>query len=118
MKSLSISIERNLHFHGEFETEPYEAGWASEARWFLHVFELDAGSTISIVSQISVDGLFWCDYSTLEQNIKPLVITNPGLYSFPLTQFGQWLRVKAIHTSDKAKDQAVASMHMHLVLKG
>ena len=55
-------IEKNATFHADFETEPYECAWASEARWFIHVAELEGdGASLSARVQVSPDGLAWCD---------------------------------------------------------
>ena len=40
--------------------------------------------------QISPDGLFWCD-----EGSEDLCISDPGLYSLPLREFGHWLRLRA-----------------------
>ena len=34
-------VERNVWWRGDFEVEPYEVGWASEAVGFLHVLETE-----------------------------------------------------------------------------
>jgi hypothetical protein len=85
-RSFTAVIEKNATFTADFSTEPYEAGWASEARWFLRVIEI--AGTLRVTPQISPDGLFWC-----AEGSPPLVITQPGVYSAPLRHFGQWLRL-------------------------
>ena len=90
-KSFTAVIERNKTAVADFETEPYEAGWASEALWFVRVMELSAGTVLTLIPQISPDGLFWCD-----QDRSPLQISGSGLYSFSLREFGQWLRLRAL----------------------
>jgi hypothetical protein len=85
-RSLTAVIEKNAVIEAGFATEPYEAGWASEARWFLRVFELNG--RLRVRPQISPDGLEWCDEGSPETTIS-----EPGLYSFALTGFGQWLRL-------------------------
>src|SRR4051794_33513285 len=87
-RSFTAVIEKNSTFDRNFETEPYETGWASEARWFIRVLEIEG--EFAIVPQISPDGLFWCD-----EGRAPLVCAAPGLYSFALEQFGCWLRLRA-----------------------
>jgi hypothetical protein len=87
-RSFTAVIEKNTTFTGGFETEPYEAAWAGEARWFIRVLELSG--VLAVTPQISPDGLFWCD-----EGRAPLVIDQPGLYSFPLREFGGWLRLRA-----------------------
>ena len=53
-------VERNVWWDGEFEIEPYEVGWASEALGFLHVLETEgAAPGIDLRVQISADGIHW-----------------------------------------------------------
>ena len=61
-QSLTAVVERNVTFDAAFATEPYEAGWADEARWFVRVLEAAGeGAELLLHPQISPDGLFWCD---------------------------------------------------------
>ena len=99
-------IEKNSTFTSPFQTEPYEAGWATEARWFIRVLTLTGA--LEIAPQISPDGLFWCD-----EGRAPLAIREPGLYSFPLRDFGNWLRLRA----EFAGAAATAKVMIYLVLK-
>ena len=43
-------------------TEPYEAGWASEAIVFAHTVEGEAAGELRV--QISADGMVWIDEGT------------------------------------------------------
>ena len=38
--SITVPLERHKDLTGEFKTEPYECGWASEAMFFIRVQEL------------------------------------------------------------------------------
>jgi len=90
-RSFAAVIEKNSTFTSDFNTEPYEAAWAAEARWFIRVLELKGtGTSFSVVPQISPDGLIWCD-----EGREMLVMSAPGLYSFALRDFGHWLRLRA-----------------------
>ncbi|NED98213.1 hypothetical protein G1H11_23205 [Phytoactinopolyspora alkaliphila] len=90
-QSMTAVLERNTTFEGEFATEPYEAAWATEARWFVQI--LSAGSDgeagLRVVTQISPDGITWCDYDDIEH-----VATGVGVTSWPVREFGHWLRVR------------------------
>ena len=88
-RSLTAVLEKNSTFDGDFETEPYEVAWASEARWFVRVFEIEG--RLYAEAEVSPDGLDWC----AEGEAKTLEIDAPGLYSFPLRDFGHWLRLSA-----------------------
>jgi hypothetical protein len=94
-RSFTAVLERNTTFTADFATEPYETGWASEARWFVRVLDIsgDDEVTLSLYPQISPDGLFWCDEGT-----KPLEIKEAGLYSYALRNFGHWLRLRGVFT--------------------
>jgi hypothetical protein len=104
--SFTAVIEKNSTFTGPFDTEPYEAAWAHEARWFIRAMNLQG--TLSVTPQISPDGLFWCN-----EGHDPLVIREPGLYSFALREFGGWLRLHGDVTGEQAK----AKVLIYLVLK-
>jgi len=89
-RSFTAVLERNAVLNGNFETEPYEAGWASEARFFIRILEIDSTqSSLIVVPQISPDGLIWCDYGPDSYRMQ-----KTGLYSFLVTGFGQWLRLR------------------------
>jgi hypothetical protein len=104
-RSFTAVIEKNTTFTSSFETEPYETGWAGEARWFVRVIELEG--RLSIVPQVSPDGLFWCD-----EGRDPLRIEGPGLYSFPLRDFGCWLRLRADLTGDARKTKIMVQLSL------
>ena len=89
-RSFTAVLEKNTTWDSNFETEPYEAGWATEARWFIRVVSITGQNVhIGIAPQISPDGLFWCD-----EGRPALEVMAPGLYSFPLRDFGGWLRLR------------------------
>ena len=71
-RSFTAVIEKNTTWTAGFETEPYETGWAGEARWFIRVVAMEG--TLSVTPQISPDGLFWCD-----EGRAPLLMGKPGL---------------------------------------
>ena len=73
-KSFTAVLERNATFEGDFETEPYEVGWASEARWFVRVLAAEgAGVSLACTAQVSPDGLGWCDEGGPPLLIAPVV---------------------------------------------
>lgn len=81
-------LEKNQTFDGDFQTEPYEVGWASEARFFVRVIEISDGGRLAVKPQVSPDGLFWCD-----EGSDGFAAAEKGLYSFPVREFGGWLRL-------------------------
>ena len=88
-RSFTAVLEKNTTFRSDFETEPYEVGWASEARWFVNALEVIGDTALSVTPQVSPDGLHWCD-----EGSGPTWIHRPGLASIPLVNFGSWLRLK------------------------
>ena len=106
-RSFTAVLERNVSFTADFATEPYEAGWATEARWFVHVLEMRG--VLHVTPQISPDGLTWCDEGHLGARIE-----DAGLYSFPLRDFGHWLRV----TGWLSGENHSAKVVIYLALKG
>lgn len=88
-KSFTAVVEQGNTFTENFSTEPYEVAWASEARWFVRVLELDGtDASFQLTPEISPDGLFWCQDET-----SPLQIAGEGLYSVAQRDFGHWLRL-------------------------
>ena len=106
---MTAVIEQSNTFTTDFVTEPYEVAWASEARWFVRLLDWDGDlSEVMITSQISPDGLVWCDEGT-----ERLRITEEGLYSFPMREFGHWLRVRG----DLEGDNLSVKLLIYLALK-
>lgn len=86
LHSYTAVVERNTVFAEELVTEPYEVAWAREARVFVRALELTG--TIEATAEISPDGLFW-----MKEGSPPVRLEQPGLLSFPLREFGHWLRI-------------------------
>lgn len=83
-------LERHTEYSGEFQTEPFEVGWATEAIFFVHVEEVaGTGTTVSAEVQISADGIHWVDEGT---RFSPM--DQPGVYFLRVDQFGGWLRLR------------------------
>ena len=79
-------LERNVTFTDVLATEPYEVAWSSEARVFVRT--LDLSGHIEASAEISPDGLFW-----IPEGTPPVTLAQSGLLSFPLRDYGHWLRV-------------------------
>ena len=107
--SFTAVLSRNERLIDEFDTEPYEVGWAQEARVFIHVLEMSlADSPWDLKIQISPDGLFWCDLET-----EALSFKNPGLYTKLFTGFGNWVRI----TGKAKKKDSMLRPIIYLALK-
>ena len=80
-QSQSAVIERGAELESVLETEPFETAWAGEARWFVQ--HVGGDGTATYVTQVSPDGLTWCDLDEVEH------VVGPGrLVSWPATGFG------------------------------
>ncbi|HCU72705.1 MAG TPA: hypothetical protein DGO43_02695 [Chloroflexi bacterium] len=101
-------IEKNATFEDDFTTEPYECAWASEARWFIQVADLDGKAELEARVQVSPDGLFWCDHGAGFPTIS-----GTGLYTLPLRDFGGWLRLNCSLSGQNPR----ARVMIYLVLK-
>lgn len=86
---MTAVLERNTTFRGPFETEPYEAAWAGEARWFVQVLERsEEGAGLTLTTQVSPEGLTWCDHGPAHGT------DGQELTTWSVREFGQWLRVR------------------------
>lgn len=108
-RSFTAVLEKNSTFTSGFATEPYETGWALEARWFVRILEASPGTELTLAPQISPDGLFWCN-----EGSDPLRMTGVGLASIPLRNFGQWLRLNAQISGENPRVKIL----IYLALKG
>lgn len=108
-RSHTAVIEKNETYSSNFETEPYECGWASEAMWFVRVLEIGgAGTTLRAHAQVSPDGLHWCDIGQ-----SALEASDRGLNQMRLSNFGGWLRLRV----DLDGAQPLVKLMIYLVLK-
>ncbi len=82
-------VERNVWWEGDWSTEPYETGWATEAIAYVRVLERrEVTSQVSLRAQISPDGIHWSDEgSTL------ILPPDADMVHLCLTHFGGWLRL-------------------------
>lgn len=95
-RCITSVLEQGNIWEEDFATEPFEAGWASEARWFVRM--LDPLPTerlaLTIAPQISPDGILWCDD---EENGPPLRLDLPVSSTKVFTRrqrhFGNWVRL-------------------------
>jgi hypothetical protein len=132
-RSYTAVVERGEPLQGRFATEPYEAGWATEALVFVRVLEAPAGARVRARVQISPDGMHWADEGTTLPEV-----TGPGTsggstdgaagpdagpdgsadgMSVPVfarvREFGNWLRVAGSVTPGDASVRAL----VYFVLK-
>jgi hypothetical protein len=107
-QSHTTLLERNTEWSGQFETEPYEAGWASEALFFARVLSsegdwFDADAEV----QISPDGTHWAnEWSSM--SLDP----DGGTTYCRVSHFGNWLRLVG-----ELPEGVAAKVLVYLVLK-
>lgn len=85
---MTAVLERDTTFDTGFATEPYEVAWAGEARWFVQ--HVGGDGTARYVTQVSPDGITWCDLDEVEHQVE-----TKQLASWQVTGFGHWLRLRA-----------------------
>ncbi len=107
--TMTAVLERSATVRDELTTEPYELPWASEARFFVQTLELaGTGASLEFSTQISPDGLHWCDLDETRHRVDSV-----GLTSWLVSGFGQWLRVRC-HV---AGSDPTAKLRIYLVGK-
>lgn len=104
--SYTAVLERGEPLQGDFATEPYEAGWASEALVFLRILEAPPGASLKARVQVSPDGLHWVDEGTIVPALEV------GLTFVRVREFGNWLRIAG--TTAPSEDQVRALIYLSL----
>ena len=90
--SVTAVVARNEPWSGAVATEPYEAGWASEAVIFVRALSVKkVPSSVKLKVQISPDGMRWVDEGT-----RFAMPSKADAVTFAkVREFGNWLRVVA-----------------------
>ena len=89
-ESQAAVVARNETWAGQAATEPYEAGWAREAIVFVRALK-SAGIAGRAHVELSPDGMNWVAEGTtfaLPHDANKVTYAR-------LTQFGNWLRIRA-----------------------
>ena len=109
MKNFHASVvERRITVTEDFASHPMEAGWASEAIFFLVVEEVSGTQTsLDAVVEISADGINWIPEGTAFPTIS-----SEGHYAVKVGHFGNWLRVYG--KMGGANPAFKLSVHLHL----
>ncbi len=109
-QSLTAVLERGATLTGSFATEPYEAAWAAEARWFVRTLAPPPdGARLLVHAQVSPDGLHWCDLD------EPRPV-DAALVSWTSVRFGGWLRLAGTLEPGGTRS-AETTVHIYLALK-
>ena len=100
--------------NGVFETEPYEAGWATEAIAMVYVREVHGPApSLRLRAQLSVDGDRWIDPEPA-LSLEP--IGRVGGYALRLENFGNWLRLVG-EVSGGPENETAFLLDLYWVLK-
>lgn len=86
-RSYTAVVERGEPLTGEWVTEPYEAGWATEALFFVRVLSEQLDLRIEARVQLSPDGMHWIDEGTTVPQ------PHAGMAFVRVREFGNWLRL-------------------------
>ena len=106
-KTYTSVLARRVRIDGEFSTLPYEAGWASEAVFFVQAE--GEHPDLAIVVEVSPDGIHW-----IRRGVPVVLAADAAIAELPVTAFGNWLRV----TVSGAAPDAGARILVHVNLKG
>lgn len=82
-------LEVKKDFDRDFQTNPYECGWAREGIFFIMVEGL-SGQSPRLVAEVEIshDGINWAREGTVSDPI-----TSEGLHFVRVRHFGNWLRL-------------------------
>ncbi len=106
-KTYTSVLARRVRIDGEFATLPYEAGWASEAVFFIQTE--GEHPELEVAAEVSPDGINWIRRGT------PVVLgAADAIVELPVAHFGNWLRVVVTGASPEAG----ARILIHLNVKG
>ncbi len=87
-RSYTAIVERAVPLAGSFETEPYEAGWATEAIFFVRLLDGEPGIGVQAHVEISPDGMHW-----IPEGTELGAFTAEGFAFCRTANFGNWLRL-------------------------
>jgi len=105
----TVVLERMKRYSQDFDTEPYECGWASEAMFFIRIHELnDKEVILNSRVQVSVDGIQWIDEGTAFPPME-----REGDSFIKVAHFGGWLRLR----NEVGGNKPDVKLTIHLVLK-
>lgn len=104
-RSHTATIARNEVWAGEVLTEPYEAGWAHEAIFFVRALGAATGVPGVAQVQISPDGIHWVDEGTS----FALPVAEGAVGFGRVAHFGGYLRLRA-HLPEGAALRVIAAL--------
>lgn len=110
MKTFYTSVvELRQEFDALIETHPYECGWADEAIFFVQLHDPEPGTRVTLLVQLSADGIRWMDEGT--------VIETEDTAFARIAQFGGFIRLAGTPTGSDGQVTPV-TVSVRLALKG
>jgi hypothetical protein len=106
-ENITAVITRNECWKGVAATEPYEAGWAREAVFFVRALKQPAGAAGTAYVEISPDGMLWI----AEGTTFDLPTQRDGVSAVRIANFGNWLRIRA-EFPDAAECTVLVTLHL------
>lgn len=106
-ENITAVVSRNERWSGDAASEPYEAGWAHEAVFFVRALKDPIGKMPKCRVEISPDGMHWAPEGT--EFTMPL--QRDGIAVARLKGFGNWLRV-ATRFEDGAECTVLVTLHL------
>ena len=100
-------LERRVPISGSYSTFPFEAGWASEAVFFIQTE--GPHPALRLQPEMSPDGMNWTPMEAASE-----LAANASIRAVRLQNFANWLRL----TIEGATQDDPATILVHLSLKG
>jgi len=106
-ESATVVIARNEVWRGDAATEPFEAGWATEALIFVRALKPPVGAMAQARIELSPDGMRWLPEGTA----FALPTEDDAMTMARVSHFGNWLRIAA-DFDDGAELTLLVTMHV------
>ena len=106
-ENITAVVARNERWTGDTASEPYEAGWAREAVFFIRALKQPVGASPTGWIEISPDGMHWLREGTEFQ----MPSQKDAIAAARLTCFGNWLRV-ATQFEQGAECTVLVTVHL------
>ncbi|MEO9338377.1 hypothetical protein ABFT80_13125 [Mesorhizobium sp. SB112] len=106
-ENITAVITRNERWSDEAASEPYEAGWAREAVFFIRALKTPIGLPSKGWVEVSPDGMHWIREGTefnMPAELNEIAVAR-------VRHFGNWLRV-ATRFADGAECTVLVTLHL------
>lgn len=106
-ENITAIVARNERWSGAAASEPYEAGWAREAIFFVRALKEPKGRPPAAWVELSADGMHW----VREGNEFRMPARRDDVSMVKVAHFGNWLRV-ATSFEEKAECAVLVTLHL------